>query len=80
MSILEQIRILYKLTNKNGQLGKYVYLCLQEISGQFGLRIEDDVIEMIKGYPNIFVECSASGKLNKPHLLSWMKNCMSKRF
>lgn len=66
--------------NKSGHLGRKMYICLQEPSGTFGPQVQKDIDWYHKKYVNLQIECTQSGKLNKPQLLSWMKNCMAKDF
>jgi len=51
----------------DGKLLSPLYLCLQEPEGQFGPRVEENLLHR----PNVYVTCSQSGKLTKPLLQEW---------
>ena len=51
----------------DGKLLSPIYLCLQETEGQFGPRVEENLLHR----PNVYVTCSNSGKLTKQLLREW---------
>lgn len=51
----------YSLT-KSGKLLNKVFVCLQEFSDNFGVRVQKDVDELLKLCKNVVITCSKSGK------------------
>ena len=45
----------------NGELLPKMLICLQEVTGEFGPWVSND----LPNYPNIIIKCSKSGKLTK---------------
>lgn len=52
----------YSLT-KSGKLLNKVFICLQEFTDKFGVRVQKEVDELIKLCKNVVIVCSKSGKL-----------------
>lgn len=53
----------YSIT-ASGRLLPKVFLCLQEVTGKFGPRIQNVVDELANLYKNLVITCSKSGKLS----------------
>lgn len=55
----------------DGKFAKTLYICLQEAEGKFGPRV---VSSMYKA-PNLYVDCSKSGKMGIKEAEHWFANC-----
>lgn len=49
----------------SGKLLPYVFLCMQETNGTFGVRVKKTVEKLTQEYGNVVITCSKSGKLTK---------------
>ncbi|EFN85047.1 hypothetical protein EAI_12586, partial [Harpegnathos saltator] len=63
----------YSLT-KSGKLLNKVFVCLQEFSDNFGVRVQKDVDELLKLCKNVVITCSKSGKLTTSLYEQYLKN------
>ena len=53
----------YSIT-AGGKLLPKIFICLQEVSGKFGPRIQDQMNQLQQMYKNTYIVCSKSGKLS----------------
>ena len=60
-----------------GKLLSPLFLCLQEKDGRFGPRVLESVDQMAITYPNIYVTCTKSGKLDKSKMREWVHSCLN---
>lgn len=51
-----------------GELLPKVFLCLQEVSGSFGPRVQVTVDNLVEEFGNVYATASKSGKLSKQHV------------
>jgi len=61
----------------SGKLLPFVFLCLQEATGVFGLRVQKSVDKLIKMYKNIVVTSSKSGKLTIYLYTQFLKDALA---
>ena len=55
-----------------GKMGKLAYLCFQEPTGNFGIRVTVLVKQQLELCKNIFADSSISEKLTKNHIKTWL--------
>jgi hypothetical protein len=63
----------YSLT-KSGKLLNKVFVCLQEFSDNFGVRVQKDVDELLELCKNVVITCSKSGKLTTSLYAQYLEN------
>jgi hypothetical protein len=51
-------------------------LCWQETSGKFGPRVSDEIQELSRMCPNVYICCSSSGKLTKSHVKNFITHVL----
>ena len=65
----------YSIT-ASGRLLPKVFVCLQEISGNFGPRISNHMENLLQKCKNIYIICSKSGKLSSHIFTSYLENVL----
>ncbi|XP_076667943.1 LOW QUALITY PROTEIN: uncharacterized protein LOC143368769 [Andrena cerasifolii] len=58
----------------SGDILPHVFICLQETNNTFGPRVQKQVDQFMKTYPNTVVTCSKSGKLTKQLYAQYLTN------
>jgi hypothetical protein len=58
--------------SKSGCVLKKFMLCWQETSGKFGPRVSDEIQELSRMCPNVYICCSSSGKLTKSQVKNFI--------
>ncbi|KAL6416504.1 hypothetical protein ACFW04_013408 [Cataglyphis niger] len=62
------------LMTKSDKLLNKIFVCLQEFTDSFRMRVQEDVDELLKLYKNIVVLCSKSGKLTTSLYEQYLKS------
>jgi len=65
------------IISMNGKLLSPIFLCLQEKDGKFGPRVIETIDQMAITYPNVYVTCTKSGKLDKNKMREWVTGCLN---
>lgn len=60
----------------SGQILPQVFVCLQEATGTFGPRIQQQVNGYSKKYPNVIITSSKSGKLTTNLYMDFLRKCL----
>ena len=64
------------IINMNGNLLSPMLIGLQEAADSFGPRASSKIEELSREYPNVFITCSKSGKLDKAKMKMWVEYCL----
>jgi len=65
------------IISMEGKLLSPTFLCLQEKDGIFGPKVQAQVDQLAITYPNVYVTCSKSGKLDKKKMKEWVTGCLN---
>lgn len=63
--------------SKSGELGKKIFIVLQEQSGNFGPQVQLKVDAAVEQCENVFVRCNKSGKCTKQLMQEWTEEVLN---
>ena len=76
MNAISHSYTIQPIITMNGDLLPKMLICLQELTGEFGPRVSND----LPNYPNIIIKCSKSGKLTKELVIQFNRELIKPLF